>query len=891
MKSQALRFLPVVVSLFAPSILCQDTLGLDDGYIRLSTTNFDVQIVSDAQVLASLKPAGGTFDFLPFDYLPLRAKDGQYHWGDITFRYRTSGSTAWITGDSSKSRKKVTTLLTGALTASGLAPTLPTGPLNITREWIDVSGDLGLQFTIINSGSSAIEIGGLGFPAEFNSIFTNRQASDMLRLCSLSDPYIGMHAGQIRVAPTSGDGLVFGAQNEYQPNSAAWMQSKPPPSSRPVVDTAYGSQVFEGFYEWQVLSKAWAENEWSGKEPWNEPSSRTLQPHESLKYGLRFSVAQGGVRDLDSTVLRTGTPVAHGVPGYIIPRGTAANLFLDASSAVNSTTVKPVGALTLVSTGDGHYTVTPSTSAWGRVRLTVAYADGKVQTIHYYVTKPGTEAVASLGQFLTTDQWFTDTSDPFGRAPSVMTYDYEAGSIVKQDSRAWIAGLSDEGGAGSFLAACMKQAAQPNQGEITKLESFVDGVLWKTIQTPDFAVRKSIFFYEPAAVSGYTYDSSIDWTSWTSWNKASSYATDRAYDYVHVAAAYWGLYRAGRAYPNLTKSHTWDWYLNQAYNTIIRAMKADVGYNKVGLMGETVFGEILADLTREGLSSQAKTLTAAMKSRADQWNTEAVPFGSEMAWDSTGQEGVYYWSKYFGHSNTVTKTVNSVLGFMPTVPHWGWNGNARRYWDNIYGGKLRRIERQIHHYGSGLNSLVLLGAFRSDPSDSYLLRVGYGGTSGPVSNINEDGFAAASFHSWPDTLKWDGLSGDYGPNFVGLVLGTGTYVVQDTVVGLVAYGGVLTSLGDSVSVQTADPVRRRIFIGPLGLLISVDAGIIDNFSYVPSTGEINVTLSQLSGVPVAAKAVLWAESTTGARNYSVTASGITKTRLGWQILLSSDNVT
>jgi hypothetical protein len=208
-----------------------------------------------------------------------------------------------------------------------------------------------------------------------------------------------------------------------------------------------------------------------------------------------------------------------------------------------------------------------------------------------------------------------------------------------------------------------------------------------------------------------------------------------------------------------------------------------------------------------------------------------------------------------------------------------------------YGGKLRRIERQIHHYGSGLNSLVLLGAFRSDPSDSYLLRVGYGGTSGPVSNINEDGFAAASFHSWPDTLKWDGLSGDYGPNFVGLVLGTGTYVVQDTVVGLVAYGGVLTSLGDSVSVQTADPVRRRIFIGPLGVLISVDAGIIDNFSYVPSTGEINVTLSQLSGVPVAAKAVLWAESTTGARNYSVTASGITKTRLGWQILLSSDNVT
>ncbi|KFY45529.1 hypothetical protein V494_00907 [Pseudogymnoascus sp. VKM F-4513 (FW-928)] len=887
MIPRILRFVPVAVSVLTSTVLCQDTLGLGDGYMKLTTANFDIQIVNDAQVLASLKPSGGDFDFLPFDYLSLRAKDGQYHWGDVTFRYRTSGSTTWITGDSAQARKKVTTLSTGALAASGLAPTLPTGPLNITREWIDVSSDLSLQFTIVNSGSSAIEIGALGFPAEFNSIFTNRQATDMLRLCSLSDPYIGMHAGQIRVAPTSGDGpaLVVTALGDTP------MEAYRNLAETYYEDTAYGSQVFEGFYEWQVLSKAWAENEWSGKDPWNEASSRTLQPDESLKFGLRFSVAEGGVRDIDSTVLGTGTPVAHGVPGYIIPRGTTANLFLQGSSAVNSTTVKPTGALKLVSIGDGHYTVTPSTSAWGRVRLTVVYADGKVQTIHYYVTKPGTEAVASLGQFLTTEQWFTDTSDPFGRAPSVMTYDYEGKSIVEQDSRAWVAGLSDEGGAGSFLAACMKQAAQPNADEITKLESFVDGVLWKTIQTSDFAVRKSIFFYEPAAVPGYSYDSSIDWTSWTSWNKASSYSTDRAYDYVHVAAAYWGLYRAGRAYPSLIKSHTWDWYLNQAYNTIIRAMKTDVGYNRVGLMGETVFGEVLTDLTREGLSSEAKTLTAAMKSRADQWNTEAVPFGSEMAWDSTGQEGVYYWSKYFGYESTVSKTVNSVLGFMPTVPHWGWNGNARRYWDNIYGGKLQRIERQIHHYGSGLNSLVLLGAFRSDPSDSYLLRVGYGGNSGPVSNINADGFAAASFHSWPDTLKWDGLSGDYGPNFLGLVLGTGTYVVQDSVVGLAAYGGVLTSSETLVSVQTADPVRRRIFIGPLGVLITVDAGIIKSFSYVPSSGEISLTISQLSGVPEATSVLLWAETTTGTRNYTVTTPGITEARLGWEISLTSADVT
>lgn len=221
-------------------------MGLSNGYIKLTTANFDVQIVGDAQVLASLKPAGEDFDFLPFDYLSLRAKDDQYHWGDITHRYRTSGSTAWITGDSSKSRKRVTTLSIGALVSSEITPTLPTGHLNIMREWIDVSGDLGLQFTIVKLGSSAIEIGGLGFPAEFNSLFTNSQVSDMLRLCSLSDPYIEMHAGHIRVAPTSGDGSAL----VVTPLGDTPMESYRNLVETYYEDTACGSQVFEGFYEW-----------------------------------------------------------------------------------------------------------------------------------------------------------------------------------------------------------------------------------------------------------------------------------------------------------------------------------------------------------------------------------------------------------------------------------------------------------------------------------------------------------------------------------------------------------------------------------------------------------------------------------------------------------------
>ena len=55
-------------------------------------------------------------------------------------------------------------------------------------------------------------------------------------------------------------------------------------------------------------------------------------------------------------------------------------------------------------------------------------------------------------------------------------------------------------------------------------------------------------------------------------------------------------------------------------------------------------------------------------------------FGSEMAWDSTGQEGVYVWSKYFNDTTTATNVINSIMAYQPTVAHWGYNGNARRYW-------------------------------------------------------------------------------------------------------------------------------------------------------------------------------------------------------------------
>ena len=325
-------------------------------------------------------------------------------------------------------------------------------------------------------------------------------------------------------------------------------------------------------------------------------------------------------------------------------------------------------------------------------------------------------------------------ADPFGRSPSIISYDYDERRQVNEDNRVWIAGLGDEGGSGSWLAAIMKQLMQPVPQELDKIQRFVDGVLWGGLQYDDgelmYGVRKSLFYYEPDSMPQGTYSEGVRYGGWSSWNKGHAMTVGRSYDYPHVAAAYWVLYHLARNYEGLVTNHDWEWYLERAYQTGEAMVRYAEHYSQFGQMEGTVFLLILLDLQREGWTERADALEATMKRRATVWRSLGYPFGSEMPWDSTGQEEVYAWCKYFGYDEKALVTLNAILGYMPTVPHWGYNGSARRYWDFMYAGKLRRLERQLHHYGSGLNAIPVLSEFREHPDDLYLLRVGYGGLMG-----------------------------------------------------------------------------------------------------------------------------------------------------------------
>lgn len=847
-----------------------------------------------SQTARGLSPASNPdFDFLPIGRAAERAGNGYNHLGDIHLKLR-SGAGGWRDFSSSRQRVPVRALpgSPGTVAAADITASMGAGlPLRIVREWVKDGNGPALRFTLTNTSAQPVEIGALGMPMTFDNIITDRDLEQAHAKASFADPYIGRDAGYVQVTRLNGAGPALLVLPERATPLEAYV---PIPTLREtggkavIVEASPRAQTSEGFYDWTVASAAYAQTDWvkAGK-PWNDPTSIRLAPGERRTIGLRFVTAPS-IRAIEPTLMAEKRPVAIGVPGYVVPTDIDATLFVRAPSAITGIESYPASALTVETqeAKPGWTRLAVRGHQWGRARLTLRYADGSAQTVQYFVTKPLEQTMADLGRFSTTKQWFEGKGDPFGRSPGILTYDREANRIVTADPRVWISGMSDEGGAGSWVAAIMKQLDNPDAAEIARIEQMVDTTIVGRLQVADGpqagGVKKSLFYYDPATFPNL-YQPTKDWQSWTSWKKDQADDLGRAYNYPHVAAGHWVLYRTARNHPGLTRVHDWQWYLDHAYQTIVAMMRDAPHYAQFGLMEGDVFVDILTDLKREGWTRQAATVEGLMKARADHWKTLRYPFGSEMAWDSTGQAEVYAWMRYFGYGPQADVTREVILGYDPSIPHWGYNGNARRYWDFLYGGKYPRLERQIHHYGSTLNAVPLFDSFRRNPADMHLLRVAYGGLMGGITNIDQQGASSAAFHSWPDKMDWDPYSGDYGMGFFGHAYAAATYLVDDPTLGWLGYGGNLLETGETIRIAPKDGARSRLFIAPAGLWLTLEASKFAEARYTPRTGEVRLVFDPAQ--PQTPNARLFVETTTpGGRRYR--PDGGTLERGGYTIPLS-----
>lgn len=812
---------------------------------------FSLDLLSSSQLAVGLKPKSDPeFDFLPSEILEIRSRDSLYHLGDINLMIRESTGETWEGYSSAHARNKVIPLPLeeDEFAASLINPTLGENfPLEVKRSWKLDNGQLVLSFIVKNSSESIYEIGYLGVPMVFDNILHEKNLDEAHLEKVFYDPYVGLDAGYLQVVRLSGNSPVLVVLPQENAQFEAYS---------PLLDDRTPRGItFEGFHEWVIHSKAKALTDWKSANQWNEPTSRFIEPGESYEVSLKFVLTEG-LRNIENLLKAQMRPLAVGLPGYILPQDVNAKLFISNHKKIENISVFPKDAIQLKKIGltnSGEWNeYEVRGNLWGRARVEVNYSSGEVQTIHYKVIKPESQVVSDLGRFLTTEQWYENPSDLFGRDQSVISYDIEKREKIVHDNRAWIAGLSDEGGAGSWLAAIMKQFLNPDPEEMKKLNKFYYETLWGGIQFNDgekkYGVRKSMYYYAPDSLPKGTYDESINYNTWSAWSKKEAESTGRSYNYPHVAAAHWVMYRLSRFHEGLAETHPWNWYLDNAFKTSVAMVEQAPHYAQFGQMEGSVFLFILQDLRREGMVSEADHLENLMRQRTDVWVKLSYPFGSEMPWDSTGQEEVYMWTDYFGFQEKANVTLNAILAYMPSIPHWGYNGSARRYWDFLYGGKIRRVERQLHHYGSALNSIPVLDAYHKNPNDFYLLRVGYGGVLGGISNITPEGFASAAFHSFPSTLEIDGLSGDYGSGFYGYSVNSRTYLVKHEDFGWVGFGGNVEEKDDWITITPTTAGKNSVYIQESALLIQLDAGRIQSARFNTSNGSLELILEPISNI-------------------------------------------
>ena len=254
------------------------------------------------------------------------------------------------------------------------------------------------------------------------------------------------------------------------------------------------------------------------------------------------------------------------------------------------------------------------------------------------------------------------------------------------------------------------------------------------------------------------------------------------------------------------------------------------------------------------------------------WNVMDNPAGSEFAWDTTGQEEVAIWGAEFNasdagwmHGELNGRTVDSILGYMASLPTWAFHGAAYGMGDFSNNAKWMVTggwEREGGHYRSGLNSIPVVERYRRHPDDFYLLQVGVAGIMAPLPNIDADGAPSMAFHTHPFVMEHDPNSGDHGLGFFGSSLNAGAYLHAHPTLGALCFMCVITSpppgslpaaaAAAPLTFEPRDMYRRRAFVSSLGLWLVAEAGTFVSIEVAADASTVTVLFAPSAAAAAAA---------------------------------------
>lgn len=574
--------------------------------------------------------------------------------------------------------------------------------------------------------------------------------------------------------------------------------------------------------------------------------THTLIPGECLSFDFCYFWAPHFLQAADAMTAQ-GLVYPVSVPGYTLPIGTEAQLFL-----------KSDWEDLTVSLGDGagevRFDHKTADGVFYRLRfeqlgeqtVTVSYGNGRFMQLYYFVT----EAVETLWKkraaFIASHQITDDTLWYNGL---LCEHNNETGTLLTPDNYDKIGGwriyevTCDDPGLSKPAFLSSKQTVFPDQEEISALDYYISHFVWGGLQQTTA---------EPYPYGIYGIP------DWKKLRDSKDEGTRgklhiwRIYDYPHIALTYYNMYCVARDYPEMKMQLTAEEYLTRAYGTAcamftIPSEIEDWSAYKTGLYNERVIPHIVDALRECGRSFEADRLHTFWMRKVKFFATECKDvFGSEYPFDTTGFESTYYLAEDAMKAAVMEQDLSP---FAEGIPY----GKAQAFLESQHSCNLAcrgYLEPAYYCYGSdyrGNNTHYLLSymsqmggcsvlehALYYEKEPWEMLRLGYGSLLSSYALMNT-GTEESNYGYWFPGKEHDGAAGggfeplcegetwlnqphhggswyyscEIDLGFCGGLRGAALIAAKDPLFGWLAYGGTMEEKADSYLIKNADQGGRR----------------------------------------------------------------------------------
>ena len=593
---------------------------------------------------------------------------------------------------------------------------------------------------------------------------------------------------------------------------------------------------------------------------WRLPTTtKVINAGEVLSYGFDFAWVNGYEESRDALV-KSGKLDVKVLPGLTVPVNQAAKIRIRSRyEHVDIAAEYPeLTRITLLSHKEDVIIYEVEFGRIGENLLSIQYGDGRVGYIEMYAALPVEDLLKARADYLKKSQIVNDSLwyDGLIRERNSLTGAYiEPGSYdgisLGQQHKA----CADDAALGKPAFLASKNAALPDQEEVSALDRYIEKFVWGGLQRTD----KEEY---PYGIYGCP--------DWKNLRGLKNYSPSellhiwRMYDYSHIALLYYKMYEIGVTYPEIELKLDPVEYLKRAQGTFMAqyqyAIEIEHSYpwNRgnwtpydTGFYNELVITEVIEALRREGLLLKAMRLEYQWKQKVNTFLLGKYNiFQSECPFDTTGFEttqAIVDWGR--AHATELYNSdYRSITGYtradVERFASYQMNCNVacRGYIESVYYITGSDIRGESSRYTLGYMSqmggwAVLQEALYSENSPFEMIRLGYMSLLSSFALINagkeEDdygywfpgadmqGASSGGFEAVPAGTTWMGQKHHKGVwiygaetdlGYCAYLRGAAVIYAMDPEFGEVCYGGLLEKDHEKTEIVPVDAVGSRLHI-------------------------------------------------------------------------------